>query len=349
MKPRAVIHIDIDAFFASLEMKRRPEAAGRPVIVGGRGPDDRRGVVSSASYEARARGVRAGMPLVKARKLCPEALFLPVDYGYYEEVSERFMSIVRETGLTVETFGLDEAYIEVSAGGRTVQELFSEAVKIASALKRRVKNELGLSCSAGIGSNKLVAKMASEAAKPGGLVVVRPGETARFLEGLPVRRLPGVGPGTERRLKALGIETIGQLARTPAPFLQREFGPVRGKTLNLHARGIDNSEVVSFHEPRSMQREVTFEVDTADRSLVRETLYALTEDVWARLRASGRKCSSVAIKVRYSDFRTITRSETLDGPTDSLGDIWPAVLSLLERVDLEGKVRLVGVKLAGLA
>ena len=346
MKKRAVIHIDLDAFFASVELKKRPELRGRPVIVGGGGDPEKRGVVSAASYEARRFGVRSGMALRRAKKLCPEAVFLPVDFEAYEKESARFMELLRSYGAPVESFGLDEAFIEVVAGPD--EDPFPAALRMARDIKRRVREELGLSSSAGIGPNKLLSKLASEMKKPDGFFVIRERDVEKVLGNLPVRRLWGVGPKTEKRLAGLGIRTIGELARVPLKHLERNFGPVFGRMLHEHARGVDKSPVVPFHEPGSMSREVTFEEDTGDLYIIKETLYELTKEVTERLKNERYRGRTVTIKVRFSDFQTITRSRTLEGVTDSLNDIWCAALGLLESVDISKRVRLVGVKVSNL-
>lgn len=344
MESRSVIHIDLDSFFASVEAKKDPSLKGKAIIVGGDGDPKGRGVVSAASYEARAKGVSSGMPLKKALKLCPGAVFLPVDFASYEAESERFMEILRSFTAEVETFGLDEAFLEI----KTAADPFPHAVEMAGEIRSRVKRELKLAASAGIGPNKLIAKMASEAAKPDGLFVIRDGEVGAFLKDLPVRRLWGVGPKTEKRLNDLSIRTIGELARTPVLHLERNFGPVIGRTLHEHANGRDESPVVPFSEPGSFGREVTFETDTADLYIVKETLSALAGDVTARLKSEGRKARKVSIKVRFSDFKTITREKTFDSETDSLNDIRPSALSLLESVDMVRPLRLIGIRVMDL-
>lgn len=346
MAGRAVIHIDLDSFFASVEIKRRPELKGRPVVVGADGDPAKRGVVSAASYEARRFGIKAAMPLRQAKKLCPEAVFLPVDFAAYEEVSEKFMAILREYSQLVESFGLDEAFVEVLAdpGG----DPFKHALALSREMKDRVKRELGITASVGVAPNKLLAKMCSEVKKPDGYFVLGEGEVEKFLRDLPARKLWGVGAKTEKRLKDIGISTVGELARTPVEHIEKYFGPVIGRSLHEHARGVDESPVVPFYEPESMGREVTFEEDAADFHMLKETLYALTEDVTARLKAAGGKARTVTIKVRFSNFKTITRSHTTEEPTNSLNDIWSVALKLLEGVDMVRPVRLVGVKVSGL-
>lgn len=346
MPGRAVIHIDLDSFFASVEIKKRPELKGKPVIVGADGDPSKRGVVSAASYEARRFGIKAAMPLRQAKKLCPEAVFLPVDFAAYEEVSEKFMAILRDYSQLVESFGLDEAFIEVTAdpGG----DPYKHALALSSEMKARVKKELGLTASVGVAPNKLLAKMSSEVKKPDGYFVLEEREVEKFLRDLPVRKLWGVGAKTEKRLKDIGINTVGELAKTPVTHIEKYFGPVTGRSLHEHAKGIDDSPVVPFYEPESMGREVTFEEDAADFYILKETLYALTEDVTARLKAAGDKAGTVTIKVRFNNFKTLTRSATMDEPTHSLNDIWAVALKLLEGVDMVRPVRLVGVKVSGL-
>lgn len=346
MPSRAVVHIDLDAFFASVELKKEPSLKGRPVVVGADGDPAKRGVVSAASYEARKLGVHSGMPLKKAYSLCPSAVFLPVDFESYEKESEKFMALLRDYSPLVESFGLDEAFIEVSR--KDGSDPFPDAVKIAEEIKDRIRRELRLTASVGVGPNKLMAKMACDMGKPDGFMVVYEKDVEKTLKDLPVIKLWGVGRKTEKRLNDLGIRTIGELARTPIQHLERNFGPNIGRTLHEHARGVDSSPVVSFHEPESLSREVTFEEDTADFYIIKETLYALTEDVAARLKKTGYKGRTVTIKIRYSDFKTITRGFTFDAATDSLNDIWPGTLKLLEAVDFPKPVRLVGVKVSGL-
>ena len=346
MQKRAVIHIDLDAFFTSVEMKKRPSIKGRPVVVGADGDPEKRGAVSAASCEAMAFGVLPGMTLKKARKLCPEAVFLPVDFESYEKESERFFSILTEYSPLVESLGLDEAFIEFLPhdGG----DPFPHAIEIAGEIKKRVKDELRLSSSVGVGPNKLLARLASEMKKPGGLFIIREDDVERILKDLPVARLRGVGQKTGKRLNSLGIYTVGEISKTPLQYLERNFGSDIGKALYEHSRGIDENPVVPFHEPGALSREVTFEEDTPDQHVVRETLYALTEDVVARLKRLGCKGKSVAIKMRYPDLETVSRSTILDTESDSLNDIWTTALRLLDASGSPKPVRLVGVKVAGL-
>jgi DNA polymerase-4 len=338
---RKILHVDMDAFFASVELRRHPELKGKPVIVGGDGDPKKRGVVSAASYEARKFGVRSGMPLRVAYRKCPQAVFLPVDFEEYMGVSERFMEILRGYTPLVESFGLDEAFLEVT-------EIQRETAEIALEIKRRIREELGLTCSVGVAHNKLLAKLASDMKKPDGLTVIKTGEVEKVLSDLPVRRLWGVGEKTEKRLTDMGIETIGDLARAPVRYLIANFGEIIGRTLHDHARGMDDSPVVPFYEPQSMGREVTYQVDTGDAFLIRETLKELVDDVVMRMRDGGYKGKTVTVKVRYSDFRTHTKAKTLEDLTDSMEDILMAAMELLERFEMKKKVRLVGVNVSKL-
>lgn len=341
MANRSIIHIDMDAFFASVELKKRPELKGKPVIVGGDGDPAKRGVVSAASYEARKFGVKSGMPLRTAYKRCPQAVFLPVDFEAYENESEKFMAILREYTSLVESFGLDEAFMDVTECDKSVLD-------IAREIKRRIKDELGLTASVGIAPNKLLAKMASDMNKPNGFTVIRERDIEKVLASLPVRKLWGVGEKTEKRLHELGIRTIGELAKVPTQHLVRNFGEVFGRMLYEHSRGIDESPVIPFYEPSSFSREVTFQEDTRDLYLIKETLFELAKDIADRLKYDKYKAKTVTLKIRYRDFHTITRAKTMKKPTDSSNDIWTTTLDILNKVDFLKEVRLVGVKISGL-
>ncbi|MBI5286094.1 MAG: DNA polymerase IV [Deltaproteobacteria bacterium] len=338
---RAIIHVDMDAFFASVELKRRPELKGLPVIVGGDGDPKKRGVVSAASYEARRFGIRSGMPLRTAYKKCPQAVFLPVDFEAYERESDRFMAILREYTPLIESFGLDEAFMDVT-------DCPIPALDIAREIKRRIREGLGLTTSVGIAPNKLLAKMASDINKPNGFTVVMEKDVERFLSNLSVRKLWGVGEKTEKRLHELGIKTIRGLAKVPLQHLIRNFGVAFGRMLYEHSHGIDESPVVPFYEPNSMSREITYQEDTRDLYLIKETFFELTKDVVDKLKDEGYKAKTVTLKIRYSDFQTITRAKTIAQPTDSFNDIWTAVVEILNKVDMAKKVRLVGVKVSNL-
>lgn len=346
MPARAVIHVELDSFIVSIEAKRKPELKGQAFAVGADGDPAKRGAVLAASTEAKNKGVRAGMTLRQAKKLCPEAVFLPADILLYEQASGKFMSILADYSPLVESFGLDEAFVEaLSEKGK---DPFPAALAMSTEIKSRVKRELGLTASAGVGPNKLIAKICSEAKRPDGFFALEEAEVEKFLRDLPVKSLPGAGAKNSRRLGELGIKTIGELARTPLGHLERNFGQIVGRGLHEHSRGLDTSPVVPFFEPDSIWREVTFDEDAADPYILKETLYALTEDVTARLKASRDKAGRVAIKVRFNNFMTLTRSGELSEATDSMNGIWGMASKLLEGVDLPRPVRLVGVKLSGL-
>jgi DNA polymerase-4 len=332
-----ILHVDLDAFFAAVEQRDRPELRGRPVIVGGGGPHDR-GVVSAASYEARAFGVRSAMPLRTAGALCPEGVFLPVDGAKYARVSRQVMVILRRFTPRVEPVSIDEAFLDVAGS----EGLFGDGPAIATAIKRAIREELELTASVGVAGTKLVAKVASELRKPDGLVVVPLGEEAAFLAPLPIARLWGVGPQTRARLADYGVRTIGDLAALPADVLVRRLGP-HGPELRARAQGIDPSPVSDGQDAKSVSHEHTFAVDTNDRDEIERSLLALSEGVSGRLRAAGLKAGTITVKVRDSSFETRTRQRTLDEPTDMTDMIWRAALELA-RPEIRGKtIRLLGV------
>ncbi len=337
---RAIIHVDMDAFFASIEQQRHPELRGRPVVVGGRGDPRARGVVSAASYEARRYGIRSAMPLKEAYRRCPHAVFLPVDFETYEKVSQRVMEILRDFTPLVEPVGLDEAFLDVTGLG--------DPVEMGKKIKKRIREELGLTASVGIATNKLLAKIASDMEKPDGLTIIRDEDLERKVFPLPVARLVGVGRKTEERLRDLGIRTIGDLAGAPLRTLTGVFGRARGRALKMHALGIDNTPVITHWEPRSMGREMTFERDRREREVLLITLKTLLLDVVKRLKEEGYMGRTVTVKVRYSNFYTTTRSTTLEEATRDFEYLWQAASALLERFDLTRPVRLIGVRVSKL-
>ncbi len=335
--PRVLLHVDLDAFFASVEQRDRPELRGRPVVVGGGGPTDR-GVVSAASYEARAFGVRSAMPLRTAAALCPQAVFVPVDGRKYDAVSREVMAILRRFTPQVEPISIDEAFLDVT--GSTA--LFGDGETIARRIKAAIRDELGITASVGVAATKLVAKIGSDLRKPDGLVVVRPGEEPAFLAPLPIVRLWGVGPATATILREYGVATIGDLAALPVEVLVRRFGP-HGAGLHDRALGIDPEPVGRDETAKSIGHEHTFDVDTSDRETLERTLLAMADGVAGRLRAAGLRARTITVKVRDSSFRTKTRQRTIDPPTDLTEPIWRAALELAEP-ELRGiRVRLVGV------
>jgi DNA polymerase-4 len=334
-----VIHVDLDAFFAAVEQRDRPELRGKPVIVGGDPREFRRGVVSTASYEARKFGIHSAMPLATAYRLCPQGVYVPVDGCKYQRVSREVMTVLRRFTPVVEQVSIDEAFLDVAGS----EALFGPAPVIARRIKEEVFAEVQLTVSVGVAANKLIAKVASDLHKPDGLVVVAPGNEAAFLAPLEIRRLWGIGPKTAERLHGLGIATIGELAALPVETLTRVLGE-HGGTLRDRALGIDADRVVGGGETaKSVSHETTFAVDVTDIAEIERTLLALTEGVSARLRAAGIRAGTVAVKIRDSQFRTITRQKHLAEPSDLTDPIWQAALELT-RPEVRGKkIRLLGV------
>ena len=339
---RCILHIDLDAFFVSVEQALAPELVDKPVVVGGR--PDRRGVVASASYEARVFGIRAGMPLTQAYRLCPQTIFLQGSFPAYRDASERFMTILADFSPCLEPAGLDEAYLDV-----TGCELFGTPYQIASRIKERVKKELKLIASVGMASCKVVAKIASDLGKPDGLVEVAAGQEKDFLAPLPVASLPGVGKKTEQVLKTMGIKTIGQLAVLPLEVVKNRFGSF-GLMIHHHANGIDNREVEAPGEAKSISRETTFAQDTADKVFLQAMLRYLCERVGAELRQETKHARTITLKLRYSDFETITRRFSSKEAIDADELIFAGAVKLLEQA-LAGKrtlVRLIGIGVSNL-
>ena len=336
--PRTIVHVDMDAFYASVEQRDRPELHGLPVIVGA---DPRgRGVVSAASYEARRFGVHSAMPISRAFRLCPEGVFLPVDMDKYARVSVEVMAILAEFTPLVEPLSIDEAFLDVTASGA----LWGDGAAIGRQIKSKIRSRVSLTASVGVAANKFVAKVASELEKPDGLVVVAPGREGEFLSPLPVGRLWGVGKVAGAELQAMGILTIGQLARTPAAHLKARFGP-HGPDLLQLARGLDDRPVRPDAAPKSMGAEETFEQDTGDVELVRATLRGQSERVARELRGTGYAGRTVTLKLRFADFSTITRAQTGDPTQDGLA-IYRRVEALFSRVRLTQAVRLIGVSVS---
>jgi len=339
-RPATIIHVDMDAFYASVEQRDRPETRGRPVIVGA---DPRgRGVVSAASYEARRFGVRSAMPIGRAFRLCPEGVFLPVDMDKYAGVSREIMAVLAEFTPLVEPLSIDEAFLDVTAS----RALHGDGAAIGREIKRRIRASVSLTASVGVAPNKFLAKVASELEKPDGLVVVEPGREALFLAPLPVSRLWGVGKVTGAVLETMGIRTIGQLALTPAAHLAARFGKHGPDLLNL-ARGLDDRVVETDAPSKSMGAEETFERDTHDVDLLRATLRGQSERVGRELRGAGYAGRTMTLKLRFADFSTITRAHT-DDPTQDGLVIYRRVESLFARVTLKQAVRLIGLSVSGL-
>jgi DNA polymerase-4 len=344
--PRKILHLDLDAFFCAVEEQRDPTLRGQAFAVGGR--PETRGVVAACSYPARRFGIQSAMPMARAVKLCPKLLIVPARHETYRAVSEQVIARLHQLTPLVEQLSIDEAFLDVS-------DLPEPAEVVARRLQLVINTELELPCSLGVATNKLVAKIANNAGKaaarsgrpPNALKVVPPGQEAAFLAPLPVEALWGVGPKTAGRLHALGLRTIGDLARWPAADLVRRFGQP-GAELARHARGIDDRPVVTEHEAKSVSQETTFARDISDGPALQETLRQLAEQVGYHLRRKGLSGTTVKLKLRWADFTTLTRQVTLDQPTNLDEVIYAAALALFEQTWPPGKrVRLIGVGVSG--
>jgi DNA polymerase-4 len=338
----SILHVDMDAFFVSVELLERPELRGKPVVVGGR--PDQRGVVSAASYEARKYGIHSAMPLRTAGRLCPHAVFLDGHHEKYGEWSDRVAAILAKFSPVVEMVSIDEAYLDLAG----TERLHGPPLAAADKLLRTITQTTALPCSAGLATTRLVAKVASDQAKPRGLVWVAPGREERFLAPLPVRKIPGIGEVTERALRALGIETVEQIAAVPQEKLEEIFGQW-GTALYRKARGGDSYEFVIDAEPKSISHNHTFGEDTEDSSALTAMLSHLSQKACKRLREAGLATRTLTLTIRYAGFETHTRSKTLGEPTRLDADIF-AVFQELFRVhrDPRRKIRLLGVSLSGL-
>jgi nucleotidyltransferase/DNA polymerase involved in DNA repair len=338
--PRTILHVDMDAFYAAIEARDHPELRGQPLVVGsdpkgGKG----RGIVATASYEARRFGIHSAQPISTAYRLCPHALFVRPDMKRYAEVSASVIRILHGFTDLVEQVSIDEAFLDVGGSRR----LFGDGAAVARSIKARIRGELELTASVGVAANKFVAKVASDLEKPDGLVIVPPGEERAFLAPLPIRRLWGVGARTEEALARAGIRRIGQLAEVPAADLERWLGAT-GEHLGSLARGLDDRPVVVEGSNRSIGHETTFDPDTADRGQIEATLLALVEKLTRRLRQHGVAARTIAVKFRRADFSTCTRRITLPEPADTSEQVAPVALRLFGALFGEGTlVRLVGV------
>ncbi|WP_329585066.1 DNA polymerase IV [Kitasatospora sp. NBC_01250] len=349
----SILHLDMDAFFASVEQAAKPSLRGKPVVVGGLGG---RGVVSTASYEARVFGVHSAMAMAVARRLCPNAAYLWPRFVAYREISEQVMAMMRELSPLVEQLSVDEAYVDLAAGpyGAALAavppgEGTALVEAIAQDLRADIRRRTGLTASIGAAGSKLMAKIASEQAKPDGLVLVAPGQERAVLGPMPVRALPGVGPATEQALRRAGLLTVAEVAEQPEDELVRLLGRAHGAGVSLMARGLDERAVVPDRDAKSVSVEDTYEVDLADRDRVLHELDVLAARCVRRLRAAGRSGRTVVIKVRRFDFSTLTRSETLRGPTDDERVIAATARRLAAQVNLTGGIRLLGVGVSQLA
>ncbi len=336
-----MLHVDMDAFFASVEIKRRPELRGRPVVVGG----GQRGVVAAASYEARKYGVHSAMSMSQALRRCPGAVVLPPDRAAYSAASAEVMAILRDVTPLVEPLSLDEAFLDVAGAVR----LLGRPGVIAATIRARIAEQLGLTCSVGVASTKFVAKLASARCKPDGMLVVPAARVLEFLHPLPVTALWGVGERTAESLHRLGIRSVGDLAGTPLDTLRRAVGSASADHLAALAAGIDPRAVEPDEVEKSISADRTLDTDVTDEPDVRRELLRLSEEVGGRLRARHFVARTVGIKIRFADFRTVTRVRTLPRWTDATGDIFDTAVDLYRGLDLDRpRIRLVGVKCEGL-
>jgi len=340
--PEPILHVDLDAFYAGVEVLKDPTLKGKPVIVGGTGS---RGVVASASYEARAYGVRSAMPAVRARRLCPDGVFLPSDFEAYRTHSNRFREVLLSFTPLVEPISLDEAFLDVGGAVR----LFGAPEAMARSIRADVAREVGVRCSVGVAATKFVAKLASDHCKPDGMLHVRADETLAFLEPLPVGRLWGVGEKTADLLGRLAIRTVGDLARTPRQVLEQLLGEATAGHLHELSHGLDERTVIPYEAPKSVGHEETFERDLDDDEEILRELLHLSGRVAARLREDGYRARTVTLKARLATFTTLTRARTLADPTDVGADLYHTVGELYRALPGDRRrIRLLGVQASGL-
>jgi DNA polymerase IV len=358
---RCIAHVDMDAFYASVELLRYPELRGKPLVIGGRRraaqepgtfPTLReykgRGVITTATYEARAFGVNSGMALMRAAKRAPDALLLPADFDEYRRYSRMFKEAVRALAPEIEDRGIDEIYVDLSdlAGD------WSEAMELARSIQSAVRKSTGLSCSIGVAPNKLLAKLASELDKPGGLTLLREADIPERVWPLPVRKINGVGPKAAARLEALEIRTVGELAKADPALLVERFGEKHGAWMHQAANGRDERPVVTFSEPKSISRETTFEDDlhpVHDRETLSRVFTELCTRLAGDLERKGYAGRTIGLKLRYDNFKTLTRDRTLKEPTRDAAAIRRAAGECLKRVPLERRIRLLGVRVGTLS
>jgi DNA polymerase-4 len=343
MLQREILHVDMDAFFVSVEEVRDPSLVGKPVVVGG--DPEGRGVVAAASYAARKYGIHSAMPLAQARRLCPEAIFLRGSHGVYGDFSRRIFTLLDKYSPLVEPMSLDEAYVDLTG----CHKLHGPVLSTAERIRDAIKTQVGINASIGIASNKLLAKVASGFVKPNGILWIAPGMEGKFLKPLPVDRIPGVGPKSGERFRRMGIKTVGDLAALPRELLEEAHGKW-GTGLYLKSRGICHSPVVGEEtDSRSISRETTFETDSMDVRFLESTLSYLVEKAAAQLRESELYVRSVSLKLRTSDFKTVTRSHTLAEPTAEDYVIFQTVVELFRKLFVRRtQVRLIGVCLSSL-
>ncbi len=339
-RPRKIIHVDMDMFYAAVEMRDRPELRGKPLVVGGR--PDSRSVATTANYEARRFGIHSGMSCAQARRLCPQCLFIPPDFKKYRQVSEQIHGIFHEFTDLVESVSLDEAYLDVTRNKKNEPS----ATRLAREIKGRILAATGLTASAGVAANLFVAKIASDARKPDGLCVVRPEQVMAFIRPLPVIRIPSIGRVTDARLQQLGIRTVADLEKKPLEYLEREFGKF-GLYLYDIARGIDERPVTAWRERQSYGAEETFPRDIPEKGPLLEFLRECAQRVFDELAGEGKRGRTVTLKIKYADFQTVTRRRTFDVFLASPEEIFRTARELLERTEAGKRpVRLAGISLS---
>ena len=334
------MHIDMDAFFASVEQLENPELKGKPVIVG----SEHRGVVCAASYEARVFGVHSAMPTFKAKKLCPHGIFVQPKHDRYSHYSRQVIEIFRNFSPLVEQASIDEAYLDATG----LEGLFGPPAALGQAIKAAVFHGTGLTCSVGVAPVKFLAKIASDLKKPNGLTVIAPKDVPVFLHNLPIQRIPGVGPRTREILTLLGVKTGGDVLRIPSIVLERRLGKM-GEMILRRAQGLDDSKVEPYTAPKSEGREHTLDEDTKDKAVLKKYLLNQSERVMGKVRQMGTSGRTVTLKVKYSDFQQITRSYSLDLHTNSTRLVYATACALLDKLELNMPVRLIGVSLSNFA
>jgi len=334
-----ILHIDMDAFYASVEQLDNPWLKGKCVIVGG---TSNRGVVSASSYEARRFGVRSAMPIFQARQNCPDGVFIPPRMVRYKEVSKKIMAILREFSPQVEVVSIDEAYMDIAGG----QRLHGNPEMVAMDIKNEIREKLGLTCSVGVAPGKFLAKVASDMDKPDGLTIIRPQEVHQFIESLPVQKVPGVGKKTFLRLESMGIKTLGDVNKFPAKMLLDRLGKF-GHRLTELASGRDHSTVTPWSPHKSVSSEQTLGQDTRDKKLLHKYLLKQSEEIARQLRKANFRARTITLKLKHADFKQFTRSKTISTPTRSSETIYQHAASLLDNYELTQKIRLIGVGTSG--
>lgn len=334
-----ILHIDMDAFYASVEQLDNPWLKGKCVIVGG---TSNRGVVSASSYEARRFGVRSAMPIFQARQKCPDGVFIPPRMARYKEVSQKIMAILREFSPQVEVVSIDEAYMDISGS----QRLHGNPEIVAMDIKSKIRKTLGLTCSVGVAPGKFLAKVASDMDKPDGLTIIAPQEVHQFIESLPVQKVPGVGKKTFLRLESMGIKALGDVKKFPEKMLLERLGKFGQRLIGL-ASGTDHSTVTPWSPHKSVSSERTLGEDTRDKKLLHTYLLKQSEEVARQLRKAGVRARTITIKIKHADFKQFTRSKTISTPTRSSETIYQHAADLLDNYELTQKIRLIGVGTSG--